>query len=215
MPLAFASIAVRVSALMSTEQTGRSASPALVGIAAWAVPGLGYILLREWTRGIVIGVAVILLFLMGILIGGIRIMDPPGWGEYGYKTYLVQSYDPSIKGYKIEHIDPQTEKSEADPTNGGDSKLIGWSMIAQPVAELGDKPWFVGQILCGPITFATGDISIHEARASIDANGNITPGVAASHARSWEIGTLYTAVAGMLNLLAIIDSVNRASSGNN
>jgi hypothetical protein len=32
-----------------------------------------------------------------------------------------------------------------------------------------------------------------------------------SHARLAEIGTLYTAVAGMLNLLAIIDSSYRAS----
>jgi len=34
-----------------------------------------------------------------------------------------------------------------------------------------------------------------------------------SHSRSWEIGTLYTAVAGMLNLLVIIDSAHRAGQG--
>jgi len=39
------------------------------------------------------------------------------------------------------------------------------------------------------------------------------PGVAQlSHARVYEIGVLYTAVAGMLNLMAIIDSAYRASN---
>ena len=44
---------------------------------------------------------------------------------------------------------------------------------------------------------------------SIDAG---MAGVAKSHARLADIGTLYTAVAGMLNLLAIIDSVSRCPS---
>ena len=43
------------------------------------------------------------------------------------------------------------------------------------------------------------------------ASGNINSTVAKSHSRLWEIGTLYTAVAGMLNLLAIIDSSHRAA----
>ena len=37
-----------------------------------------------------------------------------------------------------------------------------------------------------------------------------TPAVPKSHGRLWEFGTLYTAVAGMLNLLAILDSAYRA-----
>ena len=37
-------------------------------------------------------------------------------------------------------------------------------------------------------------------------------GVTVSHARSWELGELYTAVAGMLNLLVLIDAVYRAAA---
>jgi hypothetical protein len=41
--------------------------------------------------------------------------------------------------------------------------------------------------------------------------GNEKAGYVLSHARVNEIGTLYTAVAGMLNLLAIIDSAYRSA----
>jgi hypothetical protein len=71
----------------------------------------------------------------------------------------------------------------------------------------------VCQILCGPIAVAASSISIHAARPTAQAAAaSDTPvqTVAISHARSWEIGTLYTAVAGMLNLLAIIDAAFRA-----
>ena len=78
---------------------------------------------------------------------------------------------------------------------------------------MSDKPWFVGQILCGPIALAASAVSIHAARptaAAVAASDSPVQTVAISHARSWEIGTLYTAVAGMLNLLAMIDSAFRA-----
>ena len=45
-----------------------------------------------------------------------------------------------------------------------------------------------------------------------EAGGGEPPGVV-SHGRVNEIGVLYTAVAGMLNLLAIIDASHRAAGG--
>ena len=42
--------------------------------------------------------------------------------------------------------------------------------------------------------------------------GSIYSLVPKTHSRIAEIGTLYTAIAGMLNLLAIIDSASRASA---
>jgi hypothetical protein len=76
------------------------------------------------------------------------------------------------------------------------------------MAELGDKPWYVGQILCGPIALVASAVSVHAAHPSAGLPGQET--WPSSHSRSWEIGALYTAVAGMLNLLVIIDSAYRA-----
>lgn len=67
-----------------------------------------------------------------------------------------------------------------------------------------DRPWFIGQVLVGPIGVVSSWIS--QAMSKSAEYGSIV-----THARLAEIGTLYTAVAGMLNLLAIIDSSHRAS----
>ena len=211
---------------MPTAVRARSASPGVVGIAAWVLPGAGYLIIGEKARAAVIGPAILILFALGILVGGIRVMDPPGWGEYGYRTMMVDLPQASAP----QRIDPKTPEMEAHPLSDHSGRVLGWSMVAEPTAELGNKPWFVGQILCGPITLLASTTSVHEAKRLEPANPNAAPSLArlpgvvdtvdgvefvqvvpSSHARSWEIGTLYTAVAGMLNLLAIIDSVHRAN----
>jgi len=71
------------------------------------------------------------------------------------------------------------------------------------ISSIAEKPWFVPQALAGPITIAAAFAS-HELQQNSQLKF-ITP-----HARIAEIPTLYTAVAGMLNLLAIIDASYRA-----
>ena len=61
------------------------------------------------------------------------------------------------------------------------------------------KPWFIGQALVGPV----GLYSAHYASV------NDFP-ISQNHVH--EIGTLYTAVAGMLNLMAIMDASYRAGA---
>ena len=68
------------------------------------------------------------------------------------------------------------------------------------------KPWFIGQVLTGPVGIAS-------AWASDELAQSRQYGAIEAKARLAEIGTLYTAVAGMLNLLTIIDSAHRAGLG--
>jgi len=49
----------------------RAVSPALAAIAAWAVPGLGHLLLRRWGRGCAIFAAVAGLALTGYFLRGV------------------------------------------------------------------------------------------------------------------------------------------------
>lgn len=190
---------------MTQPQRAHAPSPLLVALCAWLLPGGGYFLLGQKARGWTICISIIALFLMGILIGGIRIMDPPGWGQYGYMTQIIERRTRGSE-YEEQRYEP------AAPAQPGDA--VSDALFQEPIAELGAKPWFVGQILCGPITLAAAAVSVHEAHptgAGVNTNPP-TEGVPTSHARSWEIGALYTAVAGMLNLLAIIDSTFRAAA---
>jgi hypothetical protein len=192
-------------------RSGNSASPILVGLCAWLVPGWGYFLIGQRTRGLVVGISIIALFLTGILIGGIRIMDPPGWGQYGFKDEMVQKFNRQHQAYYTDatRVEPTSGTQADDPRENDRDRIVGPAVIAEPITELSDKPWFVGQILCGPLTLAASALSVDLAKPT---SNSPTPheGVAMSHSRSWEIGALYTAVAGMLNLLVIIDSTYRA-----
>lgn len=60
-------------AAKSIEQTARIETPRiawLMGLAAWAVPGLGHILQGRWLRGVLLGGAVWVMFLVGLSLGG-------------------------------------------------------------------------------------------------------------------------------------------------
>ena len=183
--------------------------PAVV-VLAWLIPGGGYFLIGQRARAVTAGVAIIALFLAGIAVGGIRIMDPPGWGQYGYMTQLVQRFDRRQQQLEDEYtrIEPSSPDEQRDPTEDDRDQPAGPALLHQPMAELADKPWYVGQILCGPITLAASAVSVSAAHPSAGAPEQET--WPSSHSRSWEIGALYTAVAGMLNLLVIIDSAHRA-----
>ncbi|MGA2442413.1 MAG: DUF6677 family protein [Tepidisphaeraceae bacterium] len=185
----------------------------MVCLCAWLMPGGGYFLIGQRARGATVAVTIIALFLAGILVGGIRIMDPPGWGQFGYMSQLVEKYDRRRQQLEGEYsrVEPSSSEEEANPGSDGD-KPAGPALLTEPLNELGDKPWYVGQILCGPLTLAASAVSVHVAHPPPGSKAAVE-GVPQSHSRSWEIGTLYTAVAGMLNLLVIIDSAHRAGQG--
>src|SRR4051794_1375922 len=135
--------------------------PPLVALAAWLIPGAGYWLIGQRTRGLDVGVSILLIFAAGLLIGGMHVIDAPT----GLTVQLILQ-----------------------------------------------KPWFIGQVLAGPVSLFASYLA-NNWGTHIDPNTLVrTAGVAMSHARVNEIGTLYTAVAGMLNLMAIIDAAYRSSN---
>ena len=126
-------------------------APALViAIVNWFIPGSGYLMLGQVARGLTIGLTILILFVLGLLIGGIHVVDPP------------------------------------------DVSLLHGNLVRSIL----EKPWYIGQFMSGGIGLISGWIG---------------PTQPPSHARANDIGTLYTAVAGMLNLLATIDSSYRST----
>jgi hypothetical protein len=147
----------------------------LVAVAGWLVPGSGYWLLGQRARSLTIGITVVLLFVGGVLLAGVRVVDAPSLSA-----------------------PPAPAAAQRGPAARPPEEPLGRRIL--------DKPWFLGQVLTGPLGIVA---AWGAARAAADPN---TASIV-SHARIAEIGTLYTAVAGMLNLLAIIDSASRASEG--
>lgn len=166
----------------STHRAGARASPFLVVLAGWILPGAGYWLIGQRSRGIVAGLTILLTFLAGIVIGGIRVVDVPGYAEGGQKFALTGGRK-VLLGY---------------PTR---SNAQRWALLSHPMPTILEKPWYIGQILAGPVALVASYYSLEAARNQVPKG---TAHVA-------EFGTLYCAIAGMLNLLIIIDSAARAA----
>lgn len=118
---------------------------------AWLVPGMGHVLLGERRRGAVLGVTIAVLWLMGLIIGGLSVCD------------------------RREH-----------------------------------PAWFLGQMLTAP------SLAVNHYVQSLKHENGQPPspyaphGYEPSYGRMGEQGILYTSLAGLLNLLAIIDVVYRS-----
>jgi len=57
----------------SAEQSENVETPRvawLMGLAAWAVPGLGHLLQKKWVRGLLLGGGVWVMFITGLALGG-------------------------------------------------------------------------------------------------------------------------------------------------
>jgi hypothetical protein len=83
-------------------------------------------------------------------------------------------------------------------------------MTRHPLDEIRNKPWSIPQIMMGPIDLLCDMWSLQASQRAGETSHAIGT---RSHSRTNEIGVLYTAVAGLLNLLAIIDSAYRAGQG--
>ena len=167
-------------------------SPPIVALAAWLLPGGGYVLIGQRARGVTVGVTVVALFFLGLLVGGVRALEVPGWDERGWPIRL------NDRGYRVHPDDASYPRAT-------------WVMRRSALTEIRAKPWAIPQSLVGPVAAVGAAWSVWAASDPDGDDGDRTaPGVV-SHGRVNEIGVLYTAVAGMLNLLALIDASHRAA----
>jgi len=210
---------------MSEEKKQRSTFA--VAVAGLLLPGLGYVLVGERRRAIWVGGAVLLMFLLGILIAGVRVIEVPGWGEDGRKVYYDSYYaregeldrlifqpaaDPVVAieqtGGTREHPIYKVTRRMRDgslrwePSSYAPTEPSRWVLQINFRGEVFNHIWFVPQLLMGAPTVVGGYLSV--------LAGEV--GVAKSHARLAEIGTLFTAVAGMLNLLTVIGAASKAGA---
>ncbi|MDB5355682.1 MAG: hypothetical protein JWN24_2135 [Phycisphaerales bacterium] len=188
---------------MSDAPKSSGPAPALVALVAWAIPGAGYVLLGQRARGFTVGITIIVLFFLGLLIGGIRSLEVPGYSAHGAKLIASTVFGVDRQGRRTTAL----RISETVPSG---SAVDGWVLLTHPLEELRSKPWSIAQIMLGPIDLLCDEWSVAASQPSDPSNPNSPRIGARSHSRINELGVLFTAVAGMLNLLAIIDSSHRA-----
>jgi len=185
-----------------SDSSTRTPPPSIVAAASWLVPGAGYWLIGQRARALTVGISITVLFVTGLLIGGVRLIEVPGYGDHGEE--LIVSQRETRYGDSQAVVEQVTEQ-RAIPS---DARPVGWVMRVSPLSEIRNKPWYIAQILAGPLDLIASWGSIKASQPGPDSQPFLG---FRSHARNNELGVLYTAVAGMLNLLAIIDAASRAA----
>ena len=192
---------IQYHALMSDSST-RIHSVPTVAAAAWLLPGAGHWLLGQRARALTVGISIITLFTAGLLIGGVRLIEVPGYGDHG-QHLIVSQHEVRDRNNTTSIVEEVTEPNALP----GNATPVGWVMRVHPLDEVRNKPWYIAQVLNGPMNLLASWGSV---RASEPGSKGEPFAGYRSHSRTNELGVLYTAVAGMLNLLAIIDAASRA-----
>lgn len=177
----------------------------IIALAGWIVPGAGYMLIGEKTRGLIVLFTILALYGLGILVAGVRVIEVPGYNKNGYRTQMIGVPVNGMMQVKLPLFEPANLDEQNNPPHRQNEVPLGWSMSNRFTSEVANKPWIVPQLLTGPLAMLGAWGSIAAAQA----------GVARVHAPLETVGTLYTAIAGMLNLYIIIDATSRASSEEN
>ncbi|MBL1217024.1 MAG: hypothetical protein D8M59_05955 [Planctomycetes bacterium] len=130
-------------------------------ILGWLLPGLGHWSLGYRRRGVLIAVGVLSIYVLGLLIGGLYVIDSKNARWWFYGQCLSGPATPIIQYWRSAGHEPPAIPPETDLPPGH-----------------GDTPGDAGS-----------------------AQTTLTPSF--SHIN--EVGTLYTTIAGMLNLVALFD----------
>ncbi|GMV26368.1 MAG: hypothetical protein AMXMBFR58_23990 [Phycisphaerae bacterium] len=157
------------------------------GVLAFLFPGLGHVAQGQFKRGVLISIGLIGLFFGGLLVGGIDVVDK----REDRLWFLAQGmFGPLAFGVDYVH---QNHFKVLD--RGDAAQRIGPSIRTAVPGEVRDPA--AGFFQVAPPKKA----AVDPATGEVEPPPNIK-----SLAKVNELGTLFCAVAGMMNLIVIIDA---------
>lgn len=176
------------SAYSSEENEGPGPVGYLAIVLAWAVPGLGHMMIGQKARGVVFMVTVHALFAAGLLIGGIRSIKPPDQAIWTYTQFLTGW--PMLVASRMEDSFARDylTHSKVDPTKTN-IQLQYYADAAAARVDLGD-----------PV-----------ARQKFTQDFIAKYPLFSYHPKVQDMGAVYCGIAGMLNLLVMFDVLLRVT----
>lgn len=176
----------------------------LVGLTGWIVPGGGHLLLNEKRHAIIIFITIALTFCTGLYIGSVGIIDPEGSKPW-YIAQLMNSPAVAALGYLNTNwlLFSIGFENQSDLNNGiisedlqrqFENNRISLSQEARISTNPKGYEWLI-----------TDKQKAYRLRSQ-ESRINIYPDYAV-YGRPNEIGQIYTSIAGLLNLLCIVNAV--------
>ncbi len=164
-------------------------------VLAWAVPGLGHIMIGQKARGIVFMVTIHALFAAGLLIGGIRAINPPDQAIWTYTQFLtgwpmlVANFEEKNRFEPI-YVQP-------DPRDGNHRPPIRIEFENEAAAKNIDLNDQTNEGLAKRKAFTEDFIARYP--------------LFSYHPKVQDMGAVYCGIAGMLNLLVMFDVLLRVT----
>lgn len=155
----------------------------VAGVLAFLIPGAGHVFLGQTRRGLLMGAGVLGLFLAGMLVGGLAIVD----SKSGRLENRISFYGQALVGPVAIAVDRVHQ-----------SMFKGVDLETRQVRPAGP-----GETLIRP-----GDPRNGQAFTIVGPAGDGEgPAYMRSQGKEQEIGLLYTVIAGMLNFVVILDAL--------
>jgi len=180
----------------------------IVAILAWIIPGAGHFFIKERKRAVIIFVTITATFTTGLYIGSIAVIDPVGaWPWYigqmittpGVAVIAKVSQNETRKWELAKRASTQaaheTAQAEHKAINAAENAKKLKTQDAIQEAELLNQE--------AKLAKQKSDQLLQEEKQVMFA----------SYGRPHDFGQIYTAIAGAMNLLAILSAVYMAHSG--
>jgi len=176
-----------------TNQSYRQSSPQLEGpsavgylaiVLAWAVPGLGHLIVGERNRGLLFAFTIHALFGLGLILGGIKAINPPDQPIWTYTQYLAGW--PMLISGRVERSWMGQTPQEPSRFNDLIREYASNRPSATDNSEVEDRKAYARKM------FSTYPILTY-------------------HPKIQDIGSVYCGIAGMLNLLVMFDVLLRVT----
>ncbi len=168
----------------------------LAGVLSYLIPGLGQIVRGRVTKGVVFFVSLYALFFYGMALGKFRNVYLPDQAAELRR----------LKDARMKDI-PESEISDAERRNS----------ISRTLGDMYNRPHFMGQFFIG-IAAWPAILQYHNFDASKQTGPIFGEFMRAPHpdelnrlqreeSKTWDLGWVYTVIAGVLNILVIYDAI--------
>jgi len=167
---------------------GVSAGGYMALVLAWLVPGLGHVLLGERARGVIFAVTIHGLFAAGMLIAGVRAINPPEQQIWTYTQFLTGW--PMLVANSVEKSQMAKFRQSMETLQRDGVEMPDGQFLTRPPVDDDSQTAIADRIRFGK-----------EAIKRYPLLSN--------HPKVHDIGAVYCGIAGMLNLLVMFDVLLR------
>jgi hypothetical protein len=160
--------------------------PWIAGILAWLVPGLGHFYQGRNAKGALFAICILGTFGYGLYLGGSKEV---GWGRAVYISFRPNDW----------RLPWLCQIGVGLPT-------VPMTLLQWKLEDMKAKPLFDG-FMAPPAPEATDALDKNAApRGPIDPGSVSLAGINRALPRYFELGTVYTMIAGLLNIMAVYDA---------